>query len=70
MAQEVSNDLKDLIVRFVQTYGNIVDLEPDENLDPKLWFMPLKTYETKREAAHYFLLAEPHEKNALLFAFC
>src|SRR5271169_956159 len=57
MAQEVSNDLKDLIVRFVQTYGNIVDLELDENLEPKLWFMPLKTYEAKREAAHYFLLA-------------
>ena len=57
MTQEVSNALKDLIVRFVQTYSSIVDLELDENLDPKLWFMPLNSNEAKREAAHYFLLA-------------
>ena len=57
MTQEVSNDLKDLIVRFVQTYSNIVDLELDENLDPKLWFMPLSSYDAKREATHYLLLA-------------
>ncbi len=49
MAQEVPNDLNDLIVRFVQTYGNIIDLELDENPEPKLWFMPLKTYEAKRK---------------------
>ena len=57
MAQDASKELKDLTVRFVQTYSNIVDLELDENPDPKLWFTPLNSYEAKREASHYFLLA-------------
>src|SRR4030067_1044087 len=57
MAQDASKELKDLTVRLVQTYSNIVDLELDENLDPKLWYMPLISYEAKREASHYFLLA-------------
>ncbi len=43
MAQEVPNDLKDLIVQFVNTYSNMVDLELDQNLDPKLWFMPINS---------------------------
>ena len=57
MDQEVPNDLKDLIVQFVNTYSNVVDLELDQNLDPKLWFMPLNNTASKKEAAHYFLLA-------------
>jgi hypothetical protein len=57
MPQEFSNDLKDLIVRFVQTYSSMPDLELDLYLNPKPWFMPLNSNESKREAAHYFLLA-------------
>jgi hypothetical protein len=57
MPQEVPNDLKDLIVRFVQTYSSVPDLELDLYLNPKPWFMPLNSNEAKREAAHYFLLA-------------
>ena len=57
MDQEVSNDLKDLIVQFVNTYSNVVDLELDQTLDPKLWFMPIDSTASKKEAAHYFLLA-------------
>ena len=53
----VPNDLKDLIVRFVQTYGNVPDLELDLYLNPKPWFMPLSSNRSKQEAAHYFLLA-------------
>ena len=57
MPQEVPNDLKDLIVRFVQTYSSVPDLELDLYLNPKPWFMPLNSNEAKKEAAHYFLLA-------------
>jgi hypothetical protein len=57
MPQEVPNDLKDQIVRFVQIYSSVPDLELDLYLNPKPWFMPLKSDEAKREAAHYFLLA-------------
>ncbi len=57
MPQEVSNDLKDLIVRFVQTYSNVPDLELDLYLNPKPWFMPLTSNQAKQEAAHYFLHA-------------
>ena len=57
MTQEVSQDLKDLIVQFVQIYSSIVDLELDENQNPKRWFMPLSNYRAKKEAAHYFLIA-------------
>jgi hypothetical protein len=57
MTQELSKQSKDLIVQFVQTYSSIVDLELDENQDPKHWFMPLKSYPSKKEATHYFLLA-------------
>lgn len=57
MAHDVSADLMDLLARFVRTYSSIVDLELDENQNPKRWFMPLDSYGAKREAAHYFLLA-------------
>jgi hypothetical protein len=57
MPQEVPNDLKDQIVRFVQTYSSVPDLELDLYLNPKPWFMPLNTDKAKQEAAHYFLLA-------------
>lgn len=57
MTQQVPCALKDLIVQFVNTYSSIVDLELDEAVEPKLWFMPLNNYEAKREASHYFLLA-------------
>ncbi|MGA3060018.1 MAG: DUF2400 family protein [Candidatus Bathyarchaeia archaeon] len=57
MTEQVPNDLKDLIVRFVQTYGGVTDLELDLHLHPKPSFMPLNSYPAKREAAHYFLLA-------------
>jgi len=57
MPQEVSQDLKDQIIRFVQTYCTVPDLELDLYLNPKPWFMPLNSDGAKREAAHYFLLA-------------
>jgi hypothetical protein len=57
MTQEVSKDLKELLIKFVDTYSDIVDFELDPNREPKLWFMPLNSYDTKKEAAHYFLLA-------------
>ena len=57
MPQEVSSSLKDLIVRFVETYSSVPDLELDLYLNPKPWFMPLNSEGAKREAAHYFLLA-------------
>ena len=57
MAENVSKDIKDLIVRFVELYSNVPDLELDLCLNPQPWFMPLNNYEAKREAAHYFLLA-------------
>lgn len=55
--QELSQNIKTLITQFVQTYSSIVDLELDENLTPKHWFMPLDNYASKQEATHYFLLA-------------
>jgi len=57
MPPEVPAALKDLIVRFVQTYSSVPDLELDLYLSPKPWFMPLNSEEAKREATHYFLLA-------------
>jgi len=57
MSQKIPEDLKDQLVRFVQTYSCIADLELDENLDPKRWFMPLESYAARKEAAHYFLFA-------------
>jgi hypothetical protein len=57
MPQEVPSSLKDLIVRFVETYSSVPDLELDLYLNPKPWFLPLNSDETKQEAAHYFLLA-------------
>ena len=57
MPLEVSRDLKDQIVHFVQTYSSVPDLELDLYLHPKPWFMPLNSNESKQEAAHYFLLA-------------
>jgi hypothetical protein len=57
MSDEVSATLKDLLVRFVETYSAASHLSLDLYLNPKPRFMPLETYEAKREAAHYFLLA-------------
>ena len=57
MAQEVPDDLKVLIVRFVQIYSSITDLELDHYLHPKPWFMPLNSNLAKKEATQYFLLA-------------
>jgi hypothetical protein len=57
MTEEVSQDIRDLIVTFVQTYSAVPDLELDLHLHPKPPFMPLNSYPAKREAAHYFLLA-------------
>src|SRR5208283_2030157 len=57
MAQDVPNDLKDLLVRFVQIYSSVTDLELDHYLNPKPWFMPLNSNLAAREAAHYFLIA-------------
>ncbi len=57
MSKQVPEDLKDLIVSFIQTYGNVADLELDLHLNPKPCFMPLNSYSSKKEAAHYFLLA-------------
>jgi hypothetical protein len=57
MFVEVSNKLRELLLEFVKSYSNVVDLELEPNADPKLWFMPLSSYENKKEAAHYFLLA-------------
>ena len=57
MTQVVPNNLKDLIVHFVETYSTVTDIELDLHLHPKPSFMPLNSYPAKREAAHYFLLA-------------
>ena len=57
MSGHVSKDLRDLIINFVQTYSNVADLELDLHLNPKPSFMPLNSYASKKEAAHYFLLA-------------
>ena len=57
MTEEVSQDIRDLIVTFVQTYSAVPDLELDLHLHPNPPFMPLNSYPAKREAAHYFLLA-------------
>ena len=57
MSDEVPATVKDLLLRFVETYSAISDLSLDLYLNPKPRFMPLDTYEAKREAAHYFLLA-------------
>src|SRR5512136_49604 len=55
--QEISQDIKKLVEQFVHAYGSVVDLELDENLSPKRWFMPLNSPAARREATHYFLLA-------------
>jgi len=58
MPPEISNSLQNLIVQYVQIYSeSFVDLELDPTLEPRLWFMPLNSYDAKKEAAHYFLLA-------------
>lgn len=57
MAQLLPDDLRNLIVQFVQSYSNIVDIVLDQNLEPKLWFMPLANYKKQKEAAQYFLQA-------------
>jgi len=65
MAQEVPEELRNLTVQFVQCYSNIVDLELNPELEPKFWFMPLVSYEAKKEAAKYFLLAAALSDNRL-----
>jgi hypothetical protein len=56
MTVEVPTALRELITRFVETYSSVPDIELNlENT--KLRFMPLDSYEAKREAAHYFLLS-------------
>ena len=65
MALEVPNNLKDLLMRFVQIYSGVTDLELDHYLNPKPWFMPLNSNSAKREAAHYFLLAAALSDNRL-----
>ena len=57
MSEQVPKDLRELIINFVKTYSNVADLELDLHLHPKPSFMPLNSYDTKKEAAHYFLLA-------------
>jgi hypothetical protein len=57
MSEGVTTGLRDLIVNFVQTYSEVRDIELDDQLNPKPWFMPLNTPDAKKEAAHYFLLA-------------
>ena len=57
MTELIPNDLKDLVVSFVQAYSTVTDLELDLHLTPKPSFMHLNSYPAKREAAHYFLLA-------------
>jgi hypothetical protein len=57
MPHEVSEELKTQIVRFVQTYSSVPDLELDLYLNPKPWFLPLNSAEAKRVSAHHFLLA-------------
>ncbi len=57
MSEKVPQDLKDLVISFVQTYSNVTDLELDLHLNPQPHFMPLNSDSSKREAAHYFLLA-------------
>ena len=54
MTQDVPNDLKDLIVTFVQAYSTVPDLELDLHLNPEPSFMPLNNNKSKKEAAHYF----------------
>ncbi len=53
----MSNELRNLLVQFTQKYSGIADLELDQTPEPKLWFMPLDSYPSKKEASHYFLLA-------------
>jgi hypothetical protein len=57
MNEQVPKDLLPLIVKYVQIYSCVTDLELDLHMVPKPKFMPLNSYEAKREAAHYFLLA-------------
>ena len=57
MSEQISKNLRDLIVNFVRTYSNVADLELDLHLHPKPSFIPLTSDAAKKEAAHYFLLA-------------
>jgi hypothetical protein len=57
MNEQVPKDLISLITQYVEIYSCITDLELDLHMVPTPNFMPLTGYETKREAAHYFLLA-------------
>ena len=57
MSEGVADGIRELVVRFVETYSSVRDIELDYQLNPKPWFMPLNSDEAKREAAHYFLLA-------------
>jgi hypothetical protein len=55
MTVEVPQAFKGLIVRFVETYSCVPDIELALD-NSKLHFMPLDTYEAKKEASHYFLM--------------
>ena len=57
MAVEVPTVLKELTKRFVETYSCVPDIELNLDMNIKLRFMPIDSYEAKREAAHYFLLS-------------
>ncbi len=46
-----------LLKEFVNIYNKMIDISLDAFLEPSLWFMPAETNTSKREAAHYFLLA-------------
>ena len=64
MAQEVPDDLKDLIVRFVRIYSGVTDLALDHYLNPKPWFMPLNSILAKKKLP-LFLLAASLSDNRL-----
>ena len=57
MTESVPKNILALVTEFVQLYSCVTDLELDLHVVPKPKFIPLTSYEAKREAAHYFLLA-------------
>jgi len=46
-----------LVKEFVNIYARMKDLNLDVFSDPPLWFMPIETNQSRKEAAKYFLLA-------------
>lgn len=57
MPEEIPNNVLELIKQYVQVYSTVTDLELDMHMVPKPKFLPPIDYESKKEAAHYFLLA-------------